>query len=188
MREIHRETIAARAPWSRIIDCHGQQAVDFLCYNAGDFFEHYHAPNTISKAGHILLTTGDVLHSDRARPLFAITADTFGGHDTIGGCCSAPSNGMLYGVPHPGCRENFLSALEPYGLGWRDIVPNVNWLMTVPVGAAGDAAIALGSSRPGDHVDIKAQMDVLAVISNCPQMLSPCNNCDPTAIEVVVFE
>ena len=197
MREIHRETIPARAPWSRvirkgetlrIIDTHGQQAVDFLCYNAHDPEERYHQPNTIKKAGHILLTTGDVLYSDRAQPLFTITDDSFGGHDTIGGCCSEPSNRMLYGVPNKGCRENFLAALKPHGLGWRDIVPNVNWFMTVPVGAAGDAAIALGSSKPGAHVDIRAEMDVLAVISNCPQVLNPCNNFNPTEIEVVVLE
>ena len=122
MHEVHRETIAARAPWSRIlnkgqilriIDTHGQQAVDFLCYNAHDPQERYHHPNTIKKAGHILLTAGDVLYSDRANPLLTIVADTFDGHDTIGGCCSEPSNRMLYGVANTGCRENFLSALGP---------------------------------------------------------------------------
>ncbi len=196
MLEIHREEIPARAPWARVIrkgetlrivDSHGQQAVDFLCYNAAEPEERYHAPNTIKKAGHILLTTGDRLYSDRANPLFTIVADSFGGHDTIGGCCSEPSNVMLYGVANRGCRENFLKALAPHGLGWRDIVPNVNWFMTVPVGAAGDAAIALGASKPGDYVDIRAEMDVLAVISNCPQVLNPCNAFNPTAIEVVVF-
>ena len=130
MPELHRETIPARAPWSRIIkrgetlriiDTHGQQAVDFLCYNAHDFDERYHEPNTIKKAGHILLTTGDVLSSDRANPRFTIVADSFGGHDTIGGCCSEPSNRMLYGVANVGCRENFLTALKPHGLGWRDV-------------------------------------------------------------------
>jgi uncharacterized protein YcgI (DUF1989 family) len=141
-----------------------------------------------SLAAEILLTTGDVLYSDRAQALFTITSDSFGGHDTIGGCCSEPSNRMLYGVPNKGCRENFLAALKPHGLGWRDIVPNVNWFMTVPVGAAGDAAIALGSSKPGEQVDIRAEMDVLAVISNCPQVLNPCNNFNPTGIEVVVLE
>jgi hypothetical protein len=190
------EIIPARGYWSRvvrkgeslrIVDTHGQQAVDFLCYNAATPEERYHAPNTIKKAGHILLTAGDVLYSDYARPLFTIVADTFGGHDTIGGCCSRPSNEMLYGVANDGCRENFLKALAPYGLGWRDIVPNVNWFMTVPVGAAGDAAIALGSSKPGDHVELRAEMDVLAVISNCPQVLNPCNNYNPTEIEVQVF-
>jgi uncharacterized protein len=196
MREIVRETIPARAHWSRLIakgetlritDLKGRQAVDFLCYNAADPEERYHAPNTIKKAGRILLTKGDVLYSDRANPMLTITADTFGGHDTIGGCCSIPSNRMLYGVPNTGCRENFLAALRPYGLGPRDIVPNINWFMTVPVGAAGEAAIALGSSKPGDQVGLHAEMDVLAVISNCPQVLNPCNNYVPTPIEVTVF-
>jgi urea carboxylase-associated protein 1 len=191
-----REVVPARSHWSRLIskgetlritDLKGKQAVDFLCYNAADPEERYHAPNTIKKAGHILLTKGDVLYSDRANPLYTITEDTFGGHDTIGGCCSAPSNQMLYGVPNPGCRENFLAALKPYGLGWRDIVPNVNWFMTVPVSAAGEAAIALGASKPGDHVDLRAEMNVLAVISNCPQVLNPCNNYLPTEIEVAVL-
>lgn len=190
------EIIPPRGYWSRLIskgetlritDLKGKQAVDFLCYNAADPEERYHAPNTIKKAGHILLTRGDVLYSDRANPLFTIIEDTFGGHDTIGGCCSAPSNQMLYGVPNLGCRENFLAALKPYGLGWRDIVPNVNWFMTVPVGGAGEAAIALGSSKPGDHIDIRAEMNVLAVISNCPQVLNPCNNYLPTEIEVAVL-
>ncbi|MGA7267541.1 MAG: DUF1989 domain-containing protein [Aestuariivirga sp.] len=194
--EPYSEIVPARAHWSRfvgkgetlrIVDTHGQQAVDFLCYNAADPEERYHHPNTIKKAGRILLTKGDVLYSDRARPLFTITADSFGGHDTIGGCCSQPSNLMLYGVSNTGCRENFLAALKPYGLGWRDIVPNVNWFMTVPVGAAGAAAIAKGASKPGDHVDLRAEMDVLAVISNCPQVLNPCNNYNPTPIEVIVL-
>jgi urea carboxylase-associated protein 1 len=195
-RLIHRETIPARAPWSRviragealrIIDTHGQQAVDFLCYNAEDPAERYYAPNTLKAAGTILLTKGHTLYSDKARALFSIEEDTFGGHDTIGGCCSKPSNEMLYGVANEGCRENFLAALARHGLGWKDVVPNVNWFMTVPVGAAGEAAIALGSSKPGDYVTLRARMDVLAVISNCPQVLNPCNNFNPTEIEVEVL-
>lgn len=193
---IEDETIAARGHWSRLIargqtlritDLKGKQAVDFLCYNAADPEERYHAPNTIKKAGTILLTKGNVLYSDRANPLFTIIEDSFGGHDTIGGCCSIPSNRMLYGVPNTGCRENFLAALKPYGLGWRDIVPNINWFMKVPVDAGGSAAIATGSSQPGDHVDLRAGMDVLAVISNCPQVLNPCNNFVPTPIQVTVL-
>ena len=90
---IHRETIPARAPWSRvikagqclrIIDTHGEQAVDFLCYNADDPAERYHAPNTMKAAGTILLIAGHTLYSDKARALFTIEEDTFGGHDTCG--------------------------------------------------------------------------------------------------------
>ena len=94
---------------------------------------------------------------------------------------------MLYGVANKGCRENFLKALAPHGLGWRDIVPNVNWFMTVPVSAAGDAAIALGSSRPGDHVDIRAEMDVLVVLSNTPHRMDPRAEYAPRPVELVVL-
>jgi len=193
---IHNEIIPACAPWSRLIktgerlrieDVHGEQAVDFLCYCADDPAERYHAPNTIKKAGTILLTAGHTLYSDKARALFFIEEDSFGGHDTIGGCCSKPSNKMLYGVDNAGCRENFLSALARHGLGWKDIVPNINWFMTVPVNTAGAAHVAQGSSHPGDYVLLRAEMDVLAVISNCPQVLNPCNNYNPTEIRIEVL-
>ncbi|WP_149537698.1 DUF1989 domain-containing protein [Siccirubricoccus phaeus] len=190
------ETIPAGAPWSgivkrgqvlRITDLHGRQAVDFLCYNAEDPLERYHAPNTMKAAGSIFLTTGHVLYSDLAQPIFTIIEDQFGGHDTIGGCCSAPSNRMLYGVENcPGCRENFLAALACHGLGRRDIVPNVNFFMRVPVERDGGSAIALGVSPPGCQVALRAEMDALAVISNCPQINNPCNDYNPTPIRVQI--
>ena len=190
------EIVPAGAPWSavvkrgqvlRITDLEGQQAVDFLCYNAADPLERYHAPNTLKAAGSIFLTTGHKLYSDIARPIFTIIEYQFGGHDTIGGCCSAPSNEMLYGVKNcPGCRENFLTALARHGLGRRDIVPNINWFMRVPVEQDGGAAVALGVSPPGCQVALRAEMDALAVISNCPQVNNPCNNFKPTPIRVQI--
>lgn len=190
------EIIPARMPWStviekgqrlRIIDSEGSQAVDFLCYNADDTEERYHAPNTIKAAGTISLTAGHALYSDLARPIFQIVADSYGSHDTIGGCCSAPSNLMLYGVRDcPGCRENFLHALARHGMGRRDIVPNVNFFMRVPVQNGGRADIALGDSPPGSFVELEAAMNALAVISNCPQMNNPCNAYNPTPIRVIV--
>ena len=188
--------VPAGAPWSgivrtgevlRITDLEGEQAVDFLCYNADNFEERYHAPNTIKAAGTIFLTTGHTLYSDAARPIFTIIEDTFGGHDTIGGCCSESSNEMLYGVADcPGCRENFLTALARYELGRRDIVPNVNWFMRVPIEGNGAATIALGVSSPGCRVALRAEMDALAVISNCPQVNNPCNNFNPTPIRIQI--
>jgi uncharacterized protein len=192
------EVIAARKPWSRIIgkglhlriiDREGRQAVDFLCFNAHDREERYSAPNTIKAAGTVSLTKGHILYSDLAQPLFTIVDDTYGSHDTIGGCCSAPSNLMLYGVKDcPGCRENFLTALAEHGMGRRDIVPNVNFFMRVPVERSGAAAIARGDSLPGSYVELRAEMDALAVISNCPQINNPCNDYNPTSIQVVVLE
>ena len=192
------EVVPAGKPWSgivecgrhlRIVDLEGRQAVDFLCYNAHDSLERYHAPNTIKAAGSIFLTSGHVLYSDVARPIFTIVEDSFGGHDTIGGCCSGPSNAMLYGVKDcPGCRENFLAALARHGMGRRDIVPNINFFMRVPVEPAGNAAIAVGVSAPGTFVELRAEMDALAVISNCPQIHNPCNDFNPTPIRVVIAE
>ena len=194
------EVVAAGHPWARvikrghtlkIIDVHGHQGVDFLCYNAGAPEERYHAPNTLKAAGTLGLTKGHVLYSDVARAIFTITEDTCGGHDTIGGCCSAQSNEMLYGVSDcPGCRENFLQALAEFGLGRKDIVPNINFFCNVPVhdqGRLADAVFAKSRSEPGSYVALRAEMDALAVISNCPQVNNPCNAGEPTAIRVMVL-
>jgi urea carboxylase-associated protein 1 len=173
----------------QIIDREGRQAVDFLCYNANEPSERYFAPNTIKAAGTLSLTKGHVLYSDQANPLLRIIEDTYGSHDTIGGACSAPSNLLLYGVKDcPGCRENFLKALSHHGMGRRDIVPNINFFMRVPIDRSGAAEIARGDSAPGAFVTLRAEMDVLAVISNCPQVNNACNDYNPTSIRVVVTE
>ena len=192
------EIVPARAPWGgtvmrgqrlRIIDSEGCQAVDFLCYNLQDREERYSAPNTIKAAGTISLTAGHILYSDLARPIFKIVEDSYGSHDTIGGCCSAPSNLMLYGVADcPGCRENFLAALAKFDMGRRDVVPNVNFFMRVPVERGGTATIARGDSPPGSYVELAAAMDVIVAISNCPQINNPANDYNPTPIRVVISE
>jgi urea carboxylase-associated protein 1 len=191
-------TVAPGTPWGgiihrgrtlRLIDCEGRQAVDFLCYNAADPEERYNAPNTIKIAGTLHLTRGHSLYSDLARPLLRITADSYGRHDTIGGCCSAPSNRVLYGVENcPGCRENLLAALACFGLGRRDLVPNLNFFMPVALEPDGGMAIARGDSPPGSYVDLRAETDVLAVLSNCPQINNPCNDYHPTPVRVIVWD
>jgi urea carboxylase-associated protein 1 len=201
MKTLHAERLAPGAPWAgvvargqilRIVDLEGRQAVDFLCYSARDPAERYHAPNTLKMARTLRLTRGHVLYSDVARPLMTIVEDTAGGHDTIGGCCSEPSNRLLYGVEgRPGCRENFLAALAPFGLGRGDIVPNVNFFCAVPVGPdnrLADTVFTPGPSRPGDHVDLRAEMDVLVALSNCPQVNNPCNDGRPTEVLLLIGE
>jgi hypothetical protein len=197
-RIVEDRTLPANSPWARvlqrgqtlrIIDLEGKQAVDFLCYKADDPSERYNAADTMKYSGTIFLTAGHGLYSDMGRRLLTIVEDTCGRHDTIGGCCSAESNELRYGVKAtPSCRENFLKALQPFGLGKKDVVANVNWFMNVPVGPDGAMAIVEGLSKPGDHVDLRAEMNVLAVISNCPQTRNPCNNFHPTPIRVVVSE
>jgi urea carboxylase-associated protein 1 len=197
-RVVDDRTLAPGSEWSgivrrgqvlRIVDLEGRQAVDFLCYSAADPSERYNAADTMKVAGTIALTTGHRLLSDMGRPLFTIVADTVGRHDTIGGCCSAESNELRYGVRGtPNCRDNFLSALARFGLGKKDIVANVNFFMSVPVAPDGAMLIAEGESRPGDHVDLRAETDVLVAVSNCPQIYNPASGGRPTPVRLVTYE
>ena len=100
--------------------------------------------------------------------------------------------GRVYGAKdNLGCRENFLSALKSLNLDWKDIVPNVNFFCNVPVyenGKLAESVFAEPPSRPGDFVDLRAEMDALAILSNCPQVNNPCNASNPTPIRIMVWE
>jgi urea carboxylase-associated protein 1 len=179
--------VVTRGQTLRIVDLEGQQAVDFLCYNAARPEERYNAADTMKLAGSIFVTKGAGLYSGLGRKLFTVVEDSCGFHDTIGGCCSSEINELRYGVKDsPNCRDNFLRALEPFGLGRKDIVANVNWFMYVPVEGDGKMAIVHGPSKPGDYVELRAEMDVIAVLSNCPQIYNPANGYKPTPIRVQV--
>lgn len=196
-RVIDDRVLPAGAEWAgvvrtgevlRIVDLEGRQAVDVLCYAAADPSERYNAADSMKVAGTIFLTAGHGLYSDLGRRLMTIVADTCGRHDTIGGCCSAESNRLRYGVEGtPNCRDNFLRALAPFGLGKKDLVANLNFFMNVPVGPDGAMAIADGWSKPGDYVDLRAELDVLVAVSNCPQVYNPCNGGRPTPIRLVIY-
>ena len=189
-------TVPAREPWSRvieagnilrIIDLEGQQAVDFLCYNANDPGDRYNAMNTIKVQGNTYVTKGTILYSDSGLPLLTVTEDTLGQHDTVYGCCSNPNNRLRYGVDTTeSCYSNFLKELPKHGLDRGAIVGNVNFFMQVPIMPDGSAGVADGVSPPGGYVDLRAETDVLAVLSNCPQMHNPCNGYNPTPIRVIV--
>ncbi|MER7008499.1 urea amidolyase associated protein UAAP2 [Dactylosporangium sp. NPDC000555] len=194
------ETVAARAPWSAIVrrgqvltivDLYGNQAVDCLLYNAEDTSERYSAPDTIAAQGGIFLTTGSVLRSSEGRALMRVVGDEVGRHDTVGGACSRESNTLRYGqhTKHQhACVENFLIEGARWGLGKRDLVSNINWYMNVPVDPDGSLGIVDGISAPGLRVALRAEMDVLVLISNCPQINNPCNGFDPTPVRMIVTE
>lgn len=172
----------------RLVDLHGRQAVDFLCYSAADPSERYNAADTMKIAGSLFIEKGTKIYSDMGNVLFTVAEDTCGHHDTIGGCCSRESNRVRYGIKDgPNCRDNFLRALSRHGLGKKDIVANINFFMYVPIGREGQMAIVDGLSKPGDYIDLKAEMDVLAVLSNCPQRNNPANAYNPTPIQVIVY-
>lgn len=184
-------------PWSatlnkgdvlRLIDIEGQQAVDFLCYNLDNRTERYNAANTIKLNKSIYLGKGSVLWSVQAREMMTILQDTCGLHDTLAGCCSVEIDKVRYGTDNQrGCQQNFEAELARHGMGEKDIVANINFFMYVPVAADGHIAIADGVSKPGDYVDLRAEMDLLVVLSNCPQQNNPAAGFKPTPIRVIVY-
>ena len=197
---IYNEVLPARHPWSRVIkkgqilrivDLGGNQAVDFLVYNADDPSERYSAPDTIVNQGNIFVTTNSQLISNEGRAMMTIIADSCGRHDTSGGACSCESNSVRFGLDKKyqhACVENFLAAILPYGLGKRDLVSNINFFMNVPVSEDGTLEIVDGISDPGSTVDLRAEINALVAISNCPQMNNPCNAYNPTPIQLIVWD
>ncbi|MES1989174.1 MAG: urea amidolyase associated protein UAAP2 [Pseudomonadota bacterium] len=180
----------------RILDLEGNQAVDTLFYNADDATERYSAVDTIQRQGQIYLTTGSVLYSTEGNPMLTITADTCGRHDTIGGACSAESNTTRYALskrPMHSCRDSFMHAITHHScviernITKRDITANINFFMNVPVTSDGGLSFADGISAPGKYVEMRAEMDVLVLISNCPQLNNPCNAYNPTPIQLLVW-
>lgn len=196
---IYDTVIPAGAPWShvlqagqtlRIIDTDGQQAVDALFYAAGNPAERYSMQDTVLGLGTPYIGIGATLASNEGRAMVTLTADTCGRHDTMAGCCSCESNSVRFGQATRylhACRENFILELGRHGMGKRDIVPNVNFFMNVPISADGELAVVDGLSAPGGGVDLRAEMDVLVVLSNCPQLNNPCNGFNPTPIRVLIW-
>jgi urea carboxylase-associated protein 1 len=198
----YRKVVPAGAYWMhvvrqgetlRIVDLEGNQAVDTLFFNADDPAEHYSASDTIREQGNLYLATDTVLQSDLCRPMLTITADTVGRHDTIGGACSTESNTVRYALEKKAmhaCRDSFLLAVaenDHYGLSKRDISHNINFFMNVPVTPDGRLEFADGLSAPGKYVEMAAHMNVIVLISNCPQLNNPCNAYNPTPIEVLIW-
>lgn len=191
------EIVEVGQPWAkllgageriRIVDLKGQQAVDFLVFDAVDRMDRYNAANTMKLAGNIFITKDTVLYSDRGKALMRVVEDTCGFHDTIGGCCSAEMNLLRYGSPGRGnCRDTFDTALRCFGLSRDDIAANINWFMRVPVGPDGAMSIADGLSKSGDYVELIAERDVLCAISNCAQIFNSSNGYSPTPIQIIVF-
>jgi hypothetical protein len=192
------EVIPPRAPWSAtvkagdvltIVDVGANQSADCLLFSAADTTERYSVPDTIARGGNVYVRTGTVLRSNEGNPLATVTGNEIDRQDTIGGACGKESNTLRYGhhtAAEHGCRENFLAEASKYGLGARDLVSNLNWFMNVPVEADGTLGIVDGISAPGKRVAFRAEVDILVLISNCPQMNNPCNDFNPTPLRVIV--
>jgi len=195
---IHDETVPSRLFWShpvrkgetlRIVDLEGNQAVDLLIYSQDDDTERYSAQDTVAAQGNLFLREGAVLRSNEGRAMMTITGTSVAYHDTIGGACSVESNSLRYGhftKSQHACVENYLKASLPEGRTKRDLVSNINFFMNVPVMEDGSLGIVDGISAAGLRVDVRAEMDVVVLVSNCPQINNPCNGFNPTPVRMII--
>jgi urea carboxylase-associated protein 1 len=177
----------------RILDLEGNQAADTLFYDASDFANRYSAQDTIRRRGAIYLTTGTHLYSSEGDVLLTITADTCGRHDTLGGACATESNQVRYALNKRwmhACRDTFMLQLQKWGRGATkaDITHNINFFMNVPVTPDGGLSFEDGVSAGGRYVEMQAERDVVALISNCPQLNNPCNAYNPTPIRLLIWD
>ena len=200
------QTCPAGEPWMglvkrgqtfRIVDLEGNQAVDTIFYRADAPEEHYSLTDTIRRSGQLYLGLGSKLYSNQGHVMAVISADTCGRHDTLGGACASESNTVRYAMekrPMHSCRDNYMDAIANFalahqiGLSVRDIGANINFFMNVPVTPEGDLTFADGISGAGKYVEMQAQMDLVVLISNCPQLNNPCNAYNPTPIQLLVWD
>ncbi|QKT03513.1 urea carboxylase-associated family protein [Ectothiorhodospiraceae bacterium 2226] len=200
---VYREVVPGGDPWMkalkkgqtlRILDLEGNQAVDTLFFNLADPKERYSAIDTINAQGNVYLSTGTRLMSNEGRVMLTITADTCGRHDTLGGACAAESNQVRYGLDKKfmhSCRDNFLSIIAEHddcGITKRDLSSNINFFMNVPVTPDGGLSFEDGISGAGKYVEMRAEMDVQVLVSNCPQLNNPCNAYNPTPVEMIIWD
>lgn len=177
----------------RIVDMEGNQAADVLFYNAKDPSERYSAMDTISAQGNLYVSAGTRLISNAQNTLATVVADTCGRHDTLGGACATESNTVRYSLEKRcmhACRDSWMLAIAEhpeFRISKRDITHNINFFMNVPVTSEGGLTFEDGISAPGKYVELKAEMDIVMLVSNCPQLNNPCNGYNPTPIEIVVW-
>ena len=178
----------------RILDLEGNQAADTLFYSAQDPSERYSAMDTIREQGNVYLSAGSILRSNENNPMLEIVADTCGRHDTLGGACATESNTVRYDLEKRcmhACRDSWMLAVaehEEFAMGKRDITHNINFFMNVPITEDGGLTFEDGISAPGKYVEMQALMDVIVLISNCPQLNNPCNAYNPTPVEVLIWD
>lgn len=196
------ETVHPGASWShvlkrgaalRITDVEGGANVGVLFYNFECPTERYNMPDTL-KAQHIArLTEGCALYSDMGRILCSITDDSVGWHDPIGGASNPKLIADRYGVStyqerrndyYKNARDSFLVELGKWGLGPRDLTPNVNFFSRVDVADDGTMAFASGNSQAGSYVQLRAEMNVLAILNTCPHPLDPSPQYNPKPVQL----
>lgn len=181
----------------RLTDLEGGANVSLMAYNADAPLDRLNLPDTLKAQYTAKLTRGHVLMSDMGRVLLSITADTCGWHDPLGGHSNAALVRSKYGERnyqtarndwYRNAHDNFLVELGKHGLGPRDLVANANFFSRLDVDEEGRLAFHAGNSKAGDQIDLRAEMNVLVVITTCQHPLDPNPACAPKPVKLSVLK
>lgn len=188
--------VISRGKTLRLTDTEGGANVGLLLYNADLTVERYNMPDTL-KGQHIFyLRKPYCLHSDMGRVFASIVEDTAGWHDTVGGCSDANSVEKLYGSSnyqtarndfYRNGRDCFLIELAKWGLGKRDLIPNLNLFSKIVTDDAGRLSFVSNNSKPGDHIDLRFEMNTLVILNTCQHPFDPDTKYHPRTVQLEVF-
>jgi urea carboxylase-associated protein 2 len=181
------ETIAAggyaakqlgRGARLRLTDLYGDACASMLAFNAERPTERLNIADTLKVQWNAYLGAGKLILSDMGRVLFSILEDDAGTHDAFCGASNAAANARRYGDgdnwgDHPNARDRFMLALAKFGLARKDIHPCLNWFKGVRIDGDGATVLQLGPYPAGRHVTLRAEMDLIVVLANCPHVLDP---------------
>jgi uncharacterized protein len=178
--------VVSRGQTLTIIDPEGEQVADLISFRHDDPAERLSSGRTIDYASRIYVTAGDVLYSNRSRPMWTILRDDVGRHDFLLTPCSPEMFRILYGVAghHPSCLENLARGLAPFGIGADAIPTTFNVFMNVEVATNGQVSVLPPLSRAGDSIELRAEMDMFVGITACSAELSNNGRFKPIDVEV----
>ena len=162
----------------RLTDVHGDACLSMLIFNAEQPSERLNVADTLKVQWNAYLGAGRLLLSDMGRVLMSVLEDTAGTHDAFCGASNARSNARKYGDganfgPSPNARDRFMLAAAKHGLGRKDVHPCVNWFKGVRIAPDGAVSLDVGPFEAGRAVTLRAEMDVIVVLANCPHVLDP---------------
>lgn len=182
----------ARGARLRLIDLHGDACASMLIFNAETPTERLNVADTIKVQWNGYLGAGRLLLSDMGRAMMSVLEDGAGTHDAFCGASNPASNARAYGDganhgPHPNARDRLLLGVAKHGLGRKDVHPCINWFKGVRVAADGTTEPVIGPFEPGRMLLLRAEMELIVVLANCPHVLDPRPTYSVTALRATAW-
>lgn len=188
--------VIGRGKTLRLTDVEGGANVGMLMYNSLEKYERYNMPDTLKGQHIFFLSKPYCIHSDMGRLFCSITEDTCGWHDTVCGCSHQEAVDDKFGCKcfqearnewHRSAHECFLIELGKWGLGERDLVPNMNWFSKVVSDDAGNLSYVANNSKAGDYVELRFELDTLVVLNTCQHPLDTASIYSNKPVKLSVF-